>query len=192
MRKTLLSIALAAAAMLPNVAQAQLVEGSPDCEATVTAPAFTACWGSFSGNNIGSPTVETNVKNFLDGLGYGSFTEAGTTNAGEASGPFEKYDIDLKTGTLFFDTPQSNPFVVALKGSNRFSFFYFANNLPISSFTFTMNGIDLNNQGRPNGLSHATLYTTPGTRVPEPATFGLVAAGMIGLAGVARRRRNQA
>ena len=38
------------------------------------------------------------------------------------------------------------------------------------------------------GVSNAAIYST-GTQVPEPASIALVAAGVVGLAGVARRRR---
>jgi len=39
------------------------------------------------------------------------------------------------------------------------------------------------------GYSHHTLYGGQTTRVPEPATLGLMGLGLLGIGGALRRRR---
>jgi hypothetical protein len=184
MKKTLLSIAFAAVAMLPNVAQAQCVGTQANDllgNGTVVA---TAC-GFWSGPGVND--TQADVNNWLTGLGYPTLTGFNKDEApNELDAPFY-YSSAGNTGTITFLAPFSGPFVVALKAGSGLGYYYFQSG---TYSTMTYNTTDY----PPNsaGLSHATVYGGSSTTVPEPATFGLVAAGMIGLAGVARRRRNQA
>lgn len=100
--------------------------------------------------------------------GFGSLSGTWSVAAGTFA-PFEQFMIVLKAGTEFAG--------------------YFFNNTSTVSGTW---GYDA-----PPGLSHLTVYArgqaqTPpdgNSDVPEPATLGLFALGMLGLAGGRRRKK---
>lgn len=202
MRKTLFSIALAAVAMLPNVAQAQPIplsvlqesvyEDGSCSDFAITAGGFSyfKCFGVFSGND-NSATVEQFLEQYYapeqwNFNGKTDFDPFQTTAPGGGGGLFFDDVDDFKFGTLNLDGSIGGRFALGIKYGRNFSLYLFnTGNTEISSFEFDRE------TALPNGLSHSSTWGG-GTQVPEPATFGLVAAGMIGLAGVARRRRNQA
>jgi hypothetical protein len=198
LKKLILATALCAVTAMP--AHAQLTEGSPDCSLSVLSPTYSQCWGSFSGNNTGAFTATSLT--YLNSLGYGNWTDGGTTNANLVQGPFSLF-TGASSGTLTFLAAPTQPFFLALKAGNRFSFFYFDQGLPINAISYTTNGVDVNGRNAvPAGLSHATYYTQGGftppnngtppiTTVPEPSTYLLMAAGLAGLAVASRRRRRQ-
>ena len=198
MFRTLFSTALAASAVLltPSSASASLAfpygltPTAPLCSAFAPVAAtfnYSSCLGSFDQNNLNQ-----DLTNALASFGAGTLAFRGSSNDPGTFGPFTSNPTGV-TGTLTFDASLSGPFVLILKAGNQFSMYYFANLTSTSSLVYDTKGTNLNSSGGANGLSHASLYGgTFGSStniVPEPSTYALMATGMIGLVGFARRRR---
>jgi len=154
---------------------------------------FTGCLGSYAGNNKGDLTATTAVANVL--FSQFAFTISNSySNDDAAFAPFSvgQPTNGLANGVLNFSVPITGPFVLALKTSTSFSLFYYLNaGAGVSSLNYNTLGVSVNgNNGNGRGLSHATLYQGRINVVPEPSTYALMATGLVGLVGVARRRRN--
>jgi hypothetical protein len=199
MRPSLSKVLLfaAALALVPARVSAQPdlplpVPGDPSCFAGwtfVTMPMnFDWCWGSFVGNNV---HFQSAILATLNSWDPGTWTDLGKTDAGDSNFPFSSVP-GATYGTLTF-VPVIGPFAIAIKGSDRFSFFYYENSGggAVSSVPFNMAGVDTNPSGGLNAQSHASLYSA-GTTVPEPATVILLGTGLLGLCGVEYRRRKKA
>jgi hypothetical protein len=183
---------------IPNSVQADMPPNAdPLCSFAAPYPGMTPyqfCWGAFSGNDTG---LQSDIISLLSGYAPGSWTFAGKTEEGSASGPFNTWGTDVKTGTLTFKTPVSSSFAILLKAANQFSIYYYAFPFDAGSMPPLPASVDFNtygvNQANPagnvNGLSHASLYLGPQTVVPEPSTFILLGTGLLLLFGVERRRR---
>ena len=192
----------AALAVIPSALQAADL-----CLAATGYPGmtpFNQCWGAFAGNEVG-----TNVATDLESWVGGTWTWAGKTNAGAGvEGPFNPISNGQSTGTLTFNVPVTSSFAIALKAGNNYSIYYFAypfngaglqgygsppytNDPPLpNSVNFNTYGVNIPNPaGNVNALSHASLYLTEGTVVPEPSTVILLGTGLLFLFGVERRRR---
>ncbi len=195
MKKRATMATVAAVLMLAGTAQAQQTFdpgtlGAPACansgDNTATMLDWISCRGSFQGN-----TNEIGIGTYLNAQFGGTFTALGSSADG-GFGPFSN-NPGGTDGTLGFDGALNGTFVLALKASNRMSFYLFAGNGQ-TSVKFNTLGVSLNAQDIPNGLSHAALWGGQGATitnvVPEPSTYLLVASGLAALGFVSRRRRH--
>lgn len=183
---------LAASLILAGTAHAQLTPSSsgPACsDWSMALGGWTECRGSFAGNNLGSSFPDAGlVMAYINnqwGLGV---TTSSTTEEGSSAGPFGNWGTDVGSGVLTFDNPIYGDFVVALKTSTYFSLYLFTGADGWTTLDFNTVGTQTNKNGVGKGLSHATLYGGEFT-VPEPGTWFLLGSGLMGLAFVGSRRR---
>jgi len=171
----------ASAAFLAVMAAPAYAENCADT--TWAALAASACSGSFTGNLNGAASELTALNTAFGG----AWTYAGKSDDA-GSGPFTANPSGT-TGTFTFDSAITGAFVIGLKAANNYSYYLFNAAAPLTSLTFnTTAGVALNANGVAQGLSHAALYTGVVASIPEPATYGLLLAGLGVMALVARRR----
>ena len=166
---------------------------SAECSSGALSPAPTSCAGNFSGNYLGSATVQeitqANIYN-LTGLTTLSFMGS-VVDAGY--GPFQSSPAGSNAGTLTFDASVSGPFVLALKANGDYSlYFWDGTQGPISSISFDTLGVAVNGNGIGKGLSNASLFGGVMAPIPEADTYAMMLAGLCVVAFVARRRIRQA
>ena len=193
-RNFILSVVLSGAAFLvPQTASAQ---GLQACTASLqSVMGYTSCSGAFAGNNKGTAANIAATASLL--FGFNGFTATSVRSNDE--GPFDLFTNGAGNGSTsgtwnFSPNVITGPFVLALKSNSAFSLFYYANTgSGVSVLNFNMAGVSENANGGVQALSHATIYRgringTPNVVVPEPSTYALMATGLVGLVGVARRR----
>ncbi|HUG25604.1 PEP-CTERM sorting domain-containing protein [Piscinibacter sp.] len=187
-RTSLKAVAFATFALAGASANAALVMSTPDCTASILNPSYTACGGSFEGND---KNQLGDVTSFIFDTWGQTVTFQGSSDEPGDFGPFTSNENGT-IGTLTFDAAMDGPFVLSLKAGNQFSLFYYDGSGPaIASIDYSTLGVNLNNQGMPQGLSHASLYAGDGPvpSIPEPETYALMLAGLGVVGFIARRRR---
>jgi hypothetical protein len=197
-----LPIALGAAVLsvLAGPARANLTSTGLSCNngnvmVTGLVSGALACAGTFSGNDTPqqSDVLAQLAADFGSILGAGAiFTVIGKSDDANG-GPFVSNLEDSISGTLTFDTPQTGYFAITLKAANSFSTYLFdGGSTGLTSVQFSTMGTAINNNGKLQGLSHATLIDIGTvTPVPEPETYALMLAGIGVLGFLARRRKGE-
>jgi hypothetical protein len=145
-----------------------------------------ACYGFFTGNsNIGGAGSAV--------TGDAATAIAALTGSSTGVTVLEKADW---AGTSPFSTPLYGVTIIGMHWGNyadapetpaqalykNVSAFYVFDFGSTGTTSFALN--------RLQGISNYAIYKTGTQEVPEPASFALVAAGVLGLAGVARRRKS--
>ncbi len=188
--RVLFVVAAATFVAAPAASDAQLTPVDPACDFWMGinilnqfVPAAQACAGAFAGNDV---QQMGDVLAQIQDLGWGATPEyLGTTDAGESDGPFSSVSSG-PDGTVVFNTPLSGNYVFILKAANRFSMYYFENLVGATELSYVTMGTSVNRNGKPQGLSHASLIA-----VPEPGTLLLMATGLAAVFGLAWRRRER-
>jgi hypothetical protein len=197
-----MAMGLAVAVAAP--AKAALIGTGHDCAArgalTAFAPDAVACAGAFAGNdrNQLDDTLLSMTAVFGGTTGPGVWTYRETVDK-RTEGAILDRVVEDASGSIEFKLPMTGLFSLVLKAGNQFSLYLFdASASSIDEVFFTTSGVSVNKKGKPQDLSHVSLYTfeaadngTNPAAVPLPAPGVLLGFGLIGAGIVARLRRKR-
>ena len=169
-------VACAAAAVLVSAPVFATSQAPPACGAgDLSGVSFISCVGYFTGNEISGNAADMALANgYLAGLGL----------SGTGGTWIEKIDGLNGSTTINFATPLSGITYFGIHkgragdGVQSTAFYKIDAGANLDFFTYNL-----------RGSSNAALYAV--TAVPEPESYAMLLAGLVGITGLVRRRRRR-
>ncbi len=157
----------------------------------VASGTYVGCTGAFAGNDSNQQaSVAIALDAFSNLFGAtGTWGYDPSDKSDSAGNGVFTSNPGTNAGTLMFDNAVEGLFAVALKAGNAYSLFFFeGDNIGISSFDFTTDGVSVNPNNIARALSHASFYSfVPTVEVSAPSILILVSV----FAGVFFIRKNK-